>query len=168
MSTELDRLIELEERVRKTEAFQEIINIQALYSFHIDTAKIDDLVALFADKFTWEVGFEGHMTSFSSKQELSQYLNMACEKTSMMRHQPMTPYIEVAGDEAKGAFYLTGMITSITPKGDEARWVQGRYDNEYVCVDGQWKISRLKFTYNFLTPYEDGWVKTPVAVFLSE
>ena len=51
MSTELDRLSELEERVRKTEAVQAITNIQALYSFHIDAAQIDDLLNLFADTF---------------------------------------------------------------------------------------------------------------------
>jgi hypothetical protein len=168
LSTELDRLNELEERVRKTEAVQSITNIQALYSFHIDTAKIDDLIDLFTDEFEWNVGFEGNMTSWTSKEELSQYLKKSCEQTPMMRHQPITPYIEVNGDKATGAFYLTGMITSITTKGKQARWVQGRYDNEYVYVDGTWKISRLNFVYNFLTPYEDGWVKTPVASFLSE
>lgn len=168
MSTELDRLEALEERVRKTEAVQEITNIQALYSFHIDTARIDDLIDLFADEFEWSVGFEGYMTTWTSKEELAQYLVKSCKLTPMMRHQPQTPYVEVNGNTAKGAFYLTGMMTSITKNGDEARWVQGRYDNEYVFVDGKWKLSRLSFVYNFLTPYADGWVKTPVAKFLSE
>jgi hypothetical protein len=168
LSAELDRLNELEERVRKTEAVQAITNIQALYSFHIDAAKIDDLLDLFADEFEWNVGFKGDMTTWTSKEELSQFLKKSCEATPMMRHQPITPYIEVNGDKATGAFYLTGMITSITTDGKQARWVQGRYDNEYVCVDGKWKISRLQFVHNFLTPYEDGWVKTPVAKFFPE
>lgn len=168
MSAELDKLNELEERIRKTEAFQAITNIQALYSFHIDAGKIDELIDLFDDEFEWNVGFEGHMTTWTSKAELSRYLVKSCELTPMMRHQPMTPYIEVDGDTAKGAFYLTGMITSTLKNGQQARWVQGRYDNEYVCVNGKWKFRSLNFFYNFLSPYEDGWVKTPVAKFLSE
>ena len=83
----------------------------------------------------------------------------------MTCHQPVTPYIEVDGDEARGTWYLFGMLTSVTPQGELARWVQGRYDNTYVRVSGKWKISRLSFKYNFLTPFEDGWVKTPVARF---
>ncbi len=168
MSTELDRLKALEERVRKTEAVQEITNIQALYSFYIDTAAIDDLLCLFDEEFEWNVGFESNMTTWTTRAELRQFLIKSCELTPMMRHQPVTPYITVDGNKAKGAFYLTGMTTSMTANGEQARWVQGRYDNEYVCVEGKWKLSRLRFVFNFLTPYEDGWVKTPVADFLPE
>lgn len=168
MSDLLERLNELEERVRKTEAVQTITNIQALYSFYIDTAAIDDLVDLFAEEFVWNVGFEGNMTTWTSKEDLAKFLIKSCELTPMMVHQPITPHIVVNGDKAKGSFYLTGMMTSITQNGEQARWCQGRYDNEYVCVDGKWKLSRLNFVFNFLTPYEDGWVKTPVADFLSE
>ncbi len=157
---------ELEARIRKMEDIHAITNLQALYSFHIDNAEIDDLVELFADDFTWQVGFD-EMTKITSKPTLARFLSKSSEQTPMMRHQPITPYIEVDGDRATGIWYLTGMMTSITSNGDEARWVQGRYDNEYVRVDEGWKLSRLYFKYNFLTPYEDGWVKTPKAAFLS-
>ena len=39
-------------------------------------------------------------------------------------------------------------------------WEQGIYDMEFVKADGKWKISAATFTFNFSTPYEDGWVKT--------
>lgn len=157
---------ELEARIRKMEDIHAITNLQALYSFHIDNAEIDELVALFADNFTWQVGFD-EMTKITSKPTLARFLSKSSEQTPMMRHQPITPYIEVDGDRATGIWYLTGMMTSITSNGDQARWVQGRYDNEYVRVDEGWKLSHLYFKYNFLTPYEDGWVKTPTAAFLS-
>lgn len=157
---------ELEARIRKMEDIHAITNLQALYSFHIDNAEIDKLVELFADDFTWQVGFD-EMTKITSKPTLARFLSKSSEQTPMMRHQPMTPYIEVDGDRATGIWYLTGMMTSITSNGDEARWVQGRYDNEYVRVGEGWKLSCLYFKYNFLTPYEDGWVKTPTAAFLS-
>lgn len=156
----------LEARIKKIEDVQEITNLQAKYSYHVDSSKIDELIDLFADTFEWAVGFE-EMTSFTSKTKLSRFLKKADELTPMMVHQPVTPLIEVNGDEARGTWYLVGMVTSETSQGPKARLVQGRYDNEYVRVGGRWKLSRLHFKYNFLTPFEDGWVKTPYAAFLS-
>lgn len=124
------------------------------------------MIDLFAETFTWSVGFE-EMTTFTAKPKLSRFLKKADELTPMMVHQPITPLIEVTGDEATGRWYLVGMVTSQTSEGPKARLVQGRYDNEYVRVDGCWKLSCLHFQYNFLTPFEDGWVKTPYAAFLS-
>lgn len=156
---------DLEARVQKIEDVQEITNLQAKYSFHVDASEIDELIDLFAETFTWSVGFD-EMTTFTSKPKLSRFLKKADELTPMLVHQPTTPCIEVTGDEAKGTWYLIGMVTSRTSQGPEPRWVQGRYDNEYVRVDGRWKLRRLHFKYNFLTPFDEGWVKTPYAQFL--
>lgn len=154
----------LEARIRKVEDFQDISNLQARYSFLIDTSQIDELVTLFAEEFIWEVGFK-KMTKVTTKPDLHELLTKASKGNSFMIHQPITPYIEINGDTAKGIWYLLGMITSITSHGEEAKWTQGQYNNEYIREDGKWKIRRLNFTYNFLTPYEDGWVKTPFARF---
>lgn len=156
----------LEARIQKLEDVQEITHLQAKYSYHVDSSQIDELIDLFAETFAWSVGLD-EMTTFTSKPKLSRFLQKADELTPMMVHQPTTPSIEVTGDTAKGAWYLIGMVTSDTPQGPEARWTQGRYDNEYVRIDGRWKFSRLHFKYNFLTPFKDGWVKTPYAAFLS-
>ena len=32
----------------------------------------------------------------------------------------------------------------------------------HECDDGKWKIKKLHWHRTFLSPYEDGWVKTPV------
>ena len=157
---------DLEARIRKTEDYQEITNLQARYSFLIDTSQLEDLVDLFADDFIWEAG-SNHMASVTSKPELLELLKKAEEGTTMTVHQPVTPYIEVEGDEAIGVWYLFGMLTSVTPDGEVAKWVQGRYDNEYIRVGEKWKIRRHSFKYNFLTPYEDGWVKSPKSRFWS-
>lgn len=155
----------LEARIKKLEDIQEITNLQAKYSYLVDSSQIDDLIDLFAESFEWAVGFD-EMTIFDSKPKLSRFLTKADEFTPMMVHQPITPLIEVDGEEASGTWYLVGMITSETSEGPKPRWVQGRYDNEYVRVGDQWKFSRLHFKYNFLTPFEDGWVKTPYAAFI--
>lgn len=155
-STEVPK--ELEARISKLEDIQEIKNLQAQYSYLIDTGQMDALADIFADDFVWEGGSDAaSMNSVSSKPELLKLLNGAAQATTMMRHEASTPHIEVHGDTAKGTWYVFGMLTAVTPDGEEAKWVQGRLDNEYVKINGQWKISRKSTTYNFSTPYEQSW-----------
>lgn len=150
----------LEARIKKTEDYQEIVNLQAQYSYLIDTLQMEALVELFADDFVWEGGFDrDSMKGVRSKPELLKLLQNAAQATTMMRHLATTPYIEIEGDNATGTWYVFGMLTAATPEGDVAKWVQGRLDNEYIRVNGQWKISRKSTTYNFSTSYEDSWVK---------
>ena len=41
-------------------------------------------------------------------------------------------------------------------------WGNGIYENEYIKENGKWMIKKLHFNLIFRTPYEDGWLKTPV------
>lgn len=155
---------DLEARIRRIEDFQQIKNLQAKYSFLVDTSKFDDLVELFATEFIWEVGFD-EMTKITTKSDLLDLMKKADKGSSMTIHQPITPYIELDGDTAKGTWYLFGMLTSVTSQGEDAKWIQGKYNNRYIREDGEWKIDCLSFQYNFLTPYDEGWAKTPIARF---
>ena len=150
---------ELEARIRKIEDIHEIKNLEARYVYLVDTLQIDKLPDLFADIFTIDFG---HLGTFNTKEAFVDFLNGARTNTSMMRHQEMTPLIEVDGDKATGTWYLFGLFTHVMPQGEVANWMQGRLDNEYVRVDGKWKYSVRKFTFTLHTPYEDGWVKTPM------
>ena len=152
---------ELEARIKKVDDVQEITNLQAQYSYLIDTKQMEALVDIFADDFVWEGGFDSeNMTTVTSKPELLRRLKSSGERNTMMRHLVTTPYIEVKGDHAKGTWYVLGMTTAVTPEGEIAEWVQGTLNNEYTRINGKWKISRKSTTFNFYTPYEDGWHKT--------
>jgi len=43
-----------------------------------------------------------------------------------------------------------------------ASWSFGEYENEYVKEHGKWKFKKIRYNRIFSTPYEDGWVKTPI------
>ncbi len=66
--------------------------------------------------------------------------------------------ISVHGDEAIGRWVF---LQPSTING-QAHWVAGRYDNEFVRVDGQWKFKHIRVVGIFSSPYEDGWAKTPL------
>lgn len=63
--------------------------------------------------------------------------------------------ISVIGDAAVGrwVFLQPSVING------QAMWVAGRYDNEFVRVNGQWKFKHIRVEGIFSCPYEDGWAK---------
>ena len=155
---------ELEARLAKVEAMEEIKNLQSKYVHFLDGSRVDEVLDLFVDDLVFEVAEDvGTLTSlgkFNSKTEVGELLRGAGGHHKMMCHQVMSSYIEVDGDKARGTWHLFGPFTAITPQGEVAYWIQGRYENEYIKVDGRWKFSHLKFIYNLSSPYEEGWVKT--------
>ena len=66
--------------------------------------------------------------------------------------------ITVTGDTAVGRWVF------LQPSAINGRavWVAGRYHNEFARVDGQWKFTHIRVDGLFFSPYEDGWVKTPL------
>ncbi len=65
--------------------------------------------------------------------------------------------ITINGDTAVGAWRY---LQSTVYKG-QAVWIAGRYSNDFVRIEGQWKFQHVRIDALFVTPYEDGWVKTP-------
>jgi SnoaL-like domain len=65
--------------------------------------------------------------------------------------------ITIQGDTAVGTWrYLQSTVYQ-----GEAVWIAGCYHNDFVQVEGQWKFQHVRIDALFVTPYEDGWVKTP-------
>jgi hypothetical protein len=141
---------------------EEIKKVKAKYCYFVDNFHADELLDLFSDDATADfrpllpeklVG-KKQIGKFY-KEDLPQVLRMAV-------HQVMNPIIEVEGDKARGTWYMFGVATFITAHGDVAAWSQVRYEDEFIREGGKWKISLVTDKQNFLSPYEDGWVKTPM------
>ncbi len=64
--------------------------------------------------------------------------------------------ITIDADRAMGTWRY---LQSTVDKG-QAVWVAGRYHNDFVRIEGQWKFQHVRIDAMFVTPYEDGWVKT--------
>lgn len=73
-------------------------------------------------------------------------------------HMCHNPVIEVNGDKAKGEWYFDGPITHAPT--NRALWMAGKYEDEYVKVQGEWKFNKLICKIYYRTPYDEGWVKT--------
>ena len=159
----------LEAKIRVVEDIEEIKKLMATYEDYLDSLhRLDELMALFTEDAKFEVSFLGEagaegvlLGTYEGKESIRGLLSQINPTSlSYCAHLVTNPIITVNGKKAKGRWYLLCPFTALTPQGPAAVWEQGTYDNEFVKVDGKWRISLMRFEFNFSTPYEDGWAKT--------
>jgi len=162
-------LATLEARIRVVEDIEQIQKLMATYEDYLDSLqRLDELMALFTDDAKFVVSFHGEagvegvlLGTYEGKEAIRGLLSQLNPKSlSYCAHLVTNPIINVDGEKAKGRWYLLCPFTALTREGPVAVWEQGTYDNEFVKVEGKWRISLMSFEFNFSTPYEDGWAKT--------
>jgi hypothetical protein len=130
---------DLADNLQQLQDLEEIKKLQREYMQHIDNLEFRKVLDLFTDDATVEIRNSGVL---KSKKEIeSIYLNrLGKRKVRNDGHLVGEPVISVKGDKAEGHWtvYIFFSVPSV-------RWVQGRNDMEYAKVNGQWKISKLKF-----------------------
>jgi len=163
----------LEARIRVVEDIEEIQKLMATYEDYVDSLqRLEELTDLFTDDAKLVVSFLGDagaeaiiVGTHEGKEAIRTLLSVLNPTTiSYCAHLVTNPNITVDGEKAKGRWYLLCPFTALTREGPIAAWEQGTYDNEFVKVDGKWRISLMSFEFNFSTPYEDGWAKTRMRV----
>ena len=143
----------LEERITVLEDIEAIKRLKARYCDVCDTGYDPDRIAvLFTEDGTWEGGEFGTATGHAALRKMFEGLHKA---VSFAQHNAMNPIIEVTGDRAKGAWYLFCPYTSRA--NNRAGWIAGRYDDDYVKVNGEWKYQHLRAVIRMHARYEEGW-----------
>lgn len=149
-------LEELEVRVKLLEDIEAIKKLQAAFCYAVDSFDWQRVVNLFTDDAVAEYGTFGH---YEGKEQITQfYRDMLPKSMSFLEHMCHNFTIEVKGEKATGEFYFETPATQISPK--RAFWIAGKYEGNYVNVNGEWKIKKLTSATYYNTPYENGWVKT--------
>jgi ketosteroid isomerase-like protein len=135
-------LEELEKRVRELEDKDHIKDLHRDYLFYISNLEFDKALDCFSETITVEIadyetrkGKEGVTKFFKDVI----YENVRQSKDGHFTGQAV---VSVEGERAKGHW----MFYRFLPEPSKARWVQGRYDCEYIKEDGKWKFSFIKLT----------------------
>ncbi|MBW2396983.1 MAG: nuclear transport factor 2 family protein [Deltaproteobacteria bacterium] len=149
-------LIELERRITRIEDIEAIKQLKARYCEICDDGHDPDRVTrIFAEDGAWRSGpdkAEGH----AAIREL--FLGFQ-RRISYSQHMVMNPIIEVDGTEAHAVWYFFGCFTF--RENNEARWLAARYHEDYVKLDGTWKIKRLRVRGPAMNArYDEGWAPT--------
>ena len=159
----------LEARIKRLEDIEEIKQLMWGYTYSLDYGDLDRVVDCFVDDAVIEVAMRGGAEEgqaalegrYEGVETIRRFYSLVLSPKDrfVVAHLILNPVVTVKGDTAEGVFYLLEP-TAIK----RAMWGQGRYDMKFRKVDGEWRISFFGFLWNFNTPFDEGWVKTPMAL----
>jgi hypothetical protein len=145
------------------EDIESVRKLKALYCYLVDAAVAGDLekwnefLAHFVED-AW-IDFEG-FGRHEGKEAIGRfYRDLVGSAFSYSAHMVANPLIEVDGANARGSWYVHVPFTLRTR--NEPGWLQGKYEEEYLKVEGHWKWKSITTRFDFITPYHQGWVRTP-------
>jgi|SRR5688572_4109469 len=156
------RLTAVQARAERIADVNAIQNLQGSYGYYTDKMLWDEVVDLFADDGTIEIGPSG---VYVGKDSIRRYLlSSSGGKQGPLEgvlndHFQLQPIVTVADDgmTAKGRWRLF-LMTGVSGEGSGGNWGEGVYENEYVKENGVWKIGKLHWFASFVAPYEGGWL----------
>ena len=162
--TEENQLQELRRRVARLEEIEAICALKTRYGRYCDpTHDLDGMMALFTEDAIFDIGEE--YGTYNGRDEIRAFLKGADDIMLWAIHYMIGPQIELAedGQSAHGTWYLWHLGTMPSPDGDGKApvWIAGIYHDDLVKIDGQWRFSKVALRMQIMSPYADGWVKTP-------
>jgi hypothetical protein len=144
-------------RLQRLEDIESIKQLKARYCVLCDdNYNPQGIASLFTEDGVWDGGNLGKAEGHGA---IVKFFERAPSAFSFAIHHVMNPIIEIDGDSAVGRWYLLQPLIRKSRAGEEAMWLAGRYEDEYVRVGGEWKFKRLKFITRLLAWYEKGWAK---------
>jgi hypothetical protein len=149
----------IEHRRQLVEDSNDIKRLQRAYGYYLDNALWGELMDLFADDASLEIGLDG---VYRGRDRIRAYFDVlgggrsGLSEGELNEHLQLMPVVTVAPDgmSAQGRWrdiILAGEF------GDHAVWGEGPFENEYVKQDGVWKISKLHWFQTMLVDFEGGW-----------
>ena len=136
-------------KLRELLDIEAIKKVKLLYSQLMDSADIDGLAQIFAEDAICEFGPYG---TWNGREEIhTNYKEVfKAAKPYAGFHSTTNQWVEMTGpDSAVSRTYLHDIVHEPDPRTNPVIWY-GLYDEDYIRVDGEWKISRC--TLHFMWP----------------
>jgi ketosteroid isomerase-like protein len=144
----------LEQRVATLEDIQAITALRAEYCYYCDTGDWQKEAALYTDDAVCDFGPFGY---YDGKEAITEFFrDLIPAGMDMTLHMVHNPKIEVTGDTATGEWYYEVPYTTVD---NQAGWIAGKYFEDYVKVNGEWKFKKVVADWYWNTPYEKGWAE---------
>ena len=143
----------LEKRLTQIEDVEAIKQLKATYcDICDDDHNHDRITTIFAEDGIWEADSLGRAQGHGAIRELFKKFQTLI---SFSQHQVMNPVIKIDGERATGSWYFYGPFTFY--KNNQAKWLAARYEDDYVKINGEWKIQHLRARGRMSTDYEKSW-----------
>ena len=147
---------------------EQIKKLQRIYSYYLDYHMWEEIVGLFSDETeSIEVSDSG---VFFGKKGVKKFFKslLGGSRLGSNRQLHITMQlqgiidIEADGKTAKGRWQALECIVRTIDGVSRQLWGHGVYENDYIKENGKWRFKKLHFYLTFRTPFEHGWLKTPV------
>ena len=146
----------LEKRITRIEDLESIKQLKAAYcDICDDDHNPNRITVIFAEDGIWEGDGFGKAEWHAAIRDLFKKFQ---KRISFSQHQVMNPIIKVDGDTATGIWYFFGPFTFY--QNNQAKWLSARYEDDYIKINGEWKIRHLRAKGRMATNYEESWAKT--------
>lgn len=155
-----ERLDGMERRLERIEAARAVERLMHGYVHAIDVIKDAEVTAgFFSPDAVWEG--RGNLAEFRAE-GLDEITEMFRANPSMLpftAHFLTNPVVDVspAGTEARGRWHALEAATLFD--GETAVWLMALYDNDFAKLDGEWRITRIRFEDRIICPYDEGWAR---------
>jgi hypothetical protein len=137
-------LKEIEKRLKAMEDIETIKRLHNEYLFYLNNSQWQEMADCFTENATANI-HELH----KGRGEILKFFTEVIAKLNAGKgrdaHFAVQPVITVDGNRAQGHWLIYIFIADPTT-GNALRWIQGRYDCEYVKEYGNWKFSSLTYT----------------------
>lgn len=164
------KLASLQREVNLIEDRKAIERLQQQWGHYISEGMAREAAALFSASPATSIEY-AQQGVYIGRARIEAFLKIvASVKTGELRETPvMQPVIHVAADGMTAKARWRSLVMGGV-QGEDGRWAEGPYENEYVKENGAWKISRLHWYTTFSGSYDKGWHREayPVAGPLSE
>lgn len=119
----------------------EIAQLKHQYCYTMDVQDAEGFTELFTTDAVFDIT---DVLAGQGRDELAEFIEILRGwNTNTMAHMVTNPVLEITGDEAAGTWYYLVLIEY--PDG-RTEFGQGRYDETYRRVDGEWKIATIDAT----------------------
>jgi hypothetical protein len=156
------KLASLNKQVVLLQDAKAIERLQQTYGYYVSEGLGGEAAALFSDgpNASIELAQQG---VYVGKKRIREFLTHGGEglKEGEIRETPiMQGVVHVApdGKTAKGRWRT---LTMSGTYGQDGRWSEGPFENEYVKENGVWKLSKLHWYATVIGSYDEGWHKKP-------
>ena len=144
----LQRIAQLEARLGLLEDIETIKRLQRMYGYYIDNRLWDEMTELFTDDAVIEIGQRG---AYQGKEYIRVFLRevlgqgrTGLNRNEFINHMQLQGVVTVEPDRQHAQGRWRALIQGSPPAGGTTMlWAEGVYENRYVKLDDQWKISRL-------------------------
>lgn len=153
----------LQKKVQRLIDNEDISNLKMQYFNYCDCGwgplgrpmDAEKLAMLFAEDGIWDLGASGKAVGRVQIVELMKKFYNAETGISLNFHLGGNPIIQVNGDKATGEWHGLFAFSS-GPKLENATWMSGRYQDQFIRTPEGWKFKYLKLDLAFTSPVPQG------------